>query len=137
MDEILRLSHISKTFPGVRALQDISFDLKRGEIHCLCGENGAGKSTLIKILSGAYQPDEGGQIFFNGNEVSLTPLTALRMDQLIAEAGAPAIQLFHRAGLAASLGEARRLMRGGGARINDEAVSDEARRLTPADIRTA
>ena len=77
MDEILRLSHISKTFPGVRALQDISFDLKRGEVHCLCGENGAGKSTLIKILSGAYQPDEGGQIFFNGNEVSLTPHTAL------------------------------------------------------------
>ena len=79
MDEILRLSHISKTFPGVRALQDISFDLKRGEVHCLCGENGAGKSTLIKILSGAYQPDEGGQIFFNGNEVSLTPHTARRM----------------------------------------------------------
>ena len=79
MDEILRLSHISKTFPGVRALQDISFDLKRGEVHCLCGENGAGKSTLIKILSGAYQPDEGGQIVFNGNEVSLTPHTALRL----------------------------------------------------------
>jgi ABC-type sugar transport system ATPase subunit len=79
MDEILRLSHISKTFPGVRALDDISFDLKSGEVHCLCGENGAGKSTLIKILSGAYQPDEGGQIFFNGNEVSLTPRSALRM----------------------------------------------------------
>lgn len=79
MDEILRLSQISKTFPGVRALQDISFDLKRGEVHCLCGENGAGKSTLIKILSGAYQPDEGGRIFFNGAEVSLTPRTALEM----------------------------------------------------------
>jgi ABC-type sugar transport system ATPase subunit len=79
MDEILRLSHISKTFPGVRALEDVSFDLKRGEVHCLCGENGAGKSTLIKILSGAYQPDEGGQIVFNGNEVSLTPHSALRM----------------------------------------------------------
>ena len=79
MDEILRLSHISKTFPGVRALQDISFDLKRGEVHCLCGENGAGKSTLIKILSGAFRPDDGGQIFFNGNEVSLTPHAALRM----------------------------------------------------------
>ena len=79
MDEILRLSHISKTFPGVRALEDISFDLKRGEVHCLCGENGAGKSTLIKILSGAYRPDEGGQIFFDGKEVSLTPHTALKM----------------------------------------------------------
>ena len=79
MDEILRLSHISKTFPGVRALQDISFDLKRGEAHCLCGENGAGKSTLIKVLSGAYQPDANGQIFFNGNEVSLTPRSALKM----------------------------------------------------------
>jgi len=79
MDEILRLSHISKTFPGVRALEDISFDLTRGEVHCLCGENGAGKSTLIKVLSGAYRPDEGGQIFFNGKEVSLKPHTALRM----------------------------------------------------------
>jgi ribose transport system ATP-binding protein len=79
MDEILRLSHISKTFPGVRALQDISFELKRGEVHCLCGENGAGKSTLIKILSGAIQPDDDGQIFVDGNVVTLTPNTALRM----------------------------------------------------------
>lgn len=79
MDEILRLTHVSKTFPGVRALEDISFDVKRGEIHCLCGENGAGKSTLIKILSGAYQPDEGGKILFDGNEVSLTPHSALQM----------------------------------------------------------
>lgn len=79
MDEILRLSHVSKTFPGVRALEDISFSLKRGEVHCLCGENGAGKSTLIKILSGAHQPDEGGEIFFNGKAVSLTPYAALKM----------------------------------------------------------
>lgn len=79
MDEILRLSHISKTFPGVRALDDISFDLKRGEVHCLCGENGAGKSTLIKILSGAYQPDEGGEIVFDGQPVTLTPRSALGM----------------------------------------------------------
>lgn len=79
MDEILRLSHVSKTFPGVRALDDISFDLKRGEVHCLCGENGAGKSTLIKILSGAEQPDEGGEIFVRGEQVTLSPQTALRM----------------------------------------------------------
>src|SRR5450830_757516 len=76
---ILRLENISKSFPGVKALQNISFDLKRGEVHCLCGENGAGKSTLIKILSGAIQPDDGGQIFFNGNAASLTPHSALRM----------------------------------------------------------
>lgn len=79
METILSLANISKTFPGVKALQDISFDLKRGEVHCLCGENGAGKSTLIKILAGAYQPDEGGRIFFDGNEISLTPHHALRM----------------------------------------------------------
>ena len=60
MSVILQLRNISKTFPGVLALQNIAFDLNEGEVHCLCGENGAGKSTLIKILSGAYQPDEGG-----------------------------------------------------------------------------
>jgi ribose transport system ATP-binding protein len=79
MSEILRLNSISKTFPGVKALQDISFDLKEGEVHCLCGENGAGKSTLIKILSGAYQPDEGGEIIFDGRKVILNPHLAISM----------------------------------------------------------
>ncbi|HUX38838.1 MAG TPA: sugar ABC transporter ATP-binding protein [Rectinemataceae bacterium] len=71
------MSNISKTFPGVRALQGISLDLNEGEVHCLCGENGAGKSTLIKILSGAYQPDEGGEIFFDGKKASLSPRVAI------------------------------------------------------------
>jgi ABC-type sugar transport system ATPase subunit len=79
MNAILQLRNISKTFPGVLALQSISFDLHEGEVHCLCGENGAGKSTLIKILSGAYQPDEGGEIFFEGQKVILTPLYAMQM----------------------------------------------------------
>lgn len=79
MSELLVLDNISKTFPGVKALRGISFDLKRGEVHCLCGENGAGKSTLIKILSGAYQPDEGGAILFNGTKVTLTPHSAIKM----------------------------------------------------------
>jgi ABC-type sugar transport system ATPase subunit len=79
MSEILQLRNISKTFPGVRALQNISFDLKEGEVHCLCGENGAGKSTLIKILSGAYQPDEGGQILFEGRSVILSPHFAMKL----------------------------------------------------------
>jgi ABC-type sugar transport system ATPase subunit len=79
MSEILQLRNISKTFPGVRALQNISFDLNEGEVHCLCGENGAGKSTLIKILSGAYQPDEGGEIIFDGVKVVLNPRLAMKM----------------------------------------------------------
>ena len=58
-DVILEMRHIVKTFPGVQALKDVDFNLKRGEVHALVGQNGAGKSTLIKILSGAYQPDEG------------------------------------------------------------------------------
>src|ERR1700722_11052629 len=77
MSEILQLRNISKSFPGVLALQDISFDLNEGEVHCLCGENGAGKSTLIKILSGAYQPDEGGEILFEGRKVVLNPHLAM------------------------------------------------------------
>ena len=79
MSEILQLRNISKTFPGVLALQNISFDLNEGEVHCLCGENGAGKSTLIKILSGAYQPDEGGEIIFDGTRVVLNPHLAMKM----------------------------------------------------------
>jgi ABC-type sugar transport system ATPase subunit len=79
MNEILQLRNVSKSFPGVRALENISFDLKEGEVHCLCGENGAGKSTLIKILSGAYQPDEGGEIFFEGRKIVLNPHFAMKM----------------------------------------------------------
>ncbi|MDD3520262.1 MAG: sugar ABC transporter ATP-binding protein [Actinomycetota bacterium] len=77
---ILSLKNISKTFPGVQALQNISFDLRKGEIHCICGENGAGKSTLIKIISGAYQPDPGGYIEFEGSPVSFThPSVAMKL----------------------------------------------------------
>ena len=60
MDEyILELDHITKIFPGVKALQDVNFQLKRGEIHALMGENGAGKSTFIKVITGVHQPEEG------------------------------------------------------------------------------
>ena len=56
---VLSLEHISKSFPGVRALHDVSFALNAGEVTALIGENGAGKSTIVKILTGIYVPDEG------------------------------------------------------------------------------
>ena len=69
-DFILTMSNISKTFPGVNALEDVDFSLKRNEIHALIGENGAGKSTLIKVLTGADHPDSG-TIQLDGNVVQV------------------------------------------------------------------
>lgn len=68
-DYILEMTGITKSFPGVKALDHVDFKVKRGETHCLVGANGAGKSTLIKTLSGAYQKDEGTTIF-DGKEMS-------------------------------------------------------------------
>ncbi len=65
---ILVMEGISKAFPGVQALDDVSLDLKRGEILCLVGENGAGKSTLMKVLTGVDQPDSG-KIILDGKEI--------------------------------------------------------------------
>jgi len=70
MTELLRMCGISKSFPGVRALSNVSLSLNAGEVHALCGENGAGKSTLMKILSGVHQADEG-DIFIEGKKVSI------------------------------------------------------------------
>lgn len=67
-DYILEMKHITKTFPGVKALDDVTFRLRPGTVHALMGENGAGKSTLMKCLFGIYHRD-GGKIIFNGKEV--------------------------------------------------------------------
>ena len=73
---LLELSGISKSFPGVKALDDVSFNLKAGEVHALLGENGAGKSTLMKIISGIYQRDSGSYRL-EGREIEeLTPKKA-------------------------------------------------------------
>ena len=58
-DHVLELKEITKTFPGVKALDRMQFQLRRGSIHALIGENGAGKSTLMKVISGIYTPDSG------------------------------------------------------------------------------
>ncbi|MFC1651151.1 sugar ABC transporter ATP-binding protein [Candidatus Latescibacterota bacterium] len=67
---ILEMKGIVKSFPGVTALDNVDFELRRGEVHVLLGENGAGKSTLVNILSGAYQSDEG-KIILNGKDVEI------------------------------------------------------------------
>jgi len=69
-DNILEMVSITKTFPGVKALEDVSLTVRRGEIHGICGENGAGKSTLMKVLSGVYPHGTyTGDIMFEGEPV--------------------------------------------------------------------
>ena len=78
-DLILELKNLTKSFPGVAALRDVSFVVRRGDVHALVGENGAGKSTLIKILSGVQQKDSG-QILMGGQEVHIpTPASAMEL----------------------------------------------------------
>ncbi len=75
---VLEMRHISKAFPGVQALQDVTLRLRQGEILALVGENGAGKSTLVKILAGALPADEG-EIFLEGRQVNFSgPLDAIK-----------------------------------------------------------
>ncbi len=71
MEYVIEMLHITKEFPGIRANDDVSLQLKRGEIHALLGENGAGKSTLMSVLFGLYQP-ESGKILKNGNQVRIS-----------------------------------------------------------------
>src|SRR5437762_2542924 len=75
---LLQMRGITKSFPGVRALQGVDLTLHAGEILALLGENGAGKSTLIKVLAGAHSPDRGS-ISLNGQPISIrSPLDARR-----------------------------------------------------------
>lgn len=78
-DVLLRVDSVSKVYPGVTALDDVTLDLRQGEIHAIVGENGAGKSTLIKILAGAIEPSSGS-IAIGGEEyAALTPQLARRL----------------------------------------------------------
>ncbi|MFI1050803.1 sugar ABC transporter ATP-binding protein [Streptomyces griseoruber] len=76
---LLTMSGITKSFPGVRALDGVDLEVQAGEVHCLLGQNGAGKSTLIKVLAGAHQPDSG-EITWRGEPVTLgSPIAAMRL----------------------------------------------------------
>jgi ribose transport system ATP-binding protein len=75
---MITLSHISKSFPGVQALSDVSLEVAQGEVHALCGENGAGKSTLMNILVGHHQPDAGGQILLHGQTIQILDFNRAR-----------------------------------------------------------
>ncbi|WP_077489054.1 multiple monosaccharide ABC transporter ATP-binding protein [Sinomonas mesophila] len=73
---ILSMRGITKTFPGVKALQDVNLDVNRGEVHAICGENGAGKSTLMKVLSGVYPHSSfEGEILFEGEPCHFSNIT--------------------------------------------------------------
>ncbi|MCZ3378145.1 sugar ABC transporter ATP-binding protein [Rhizobium sp. AG207R] len=74
---LLELRRIEKSFPGVHALKNMSFSVRRGSVHVICGENGAGKSTLMKIINGIYQPDSGS-ILFEGQEVVISNPTVAK-----------------------------------------------------------
>ncbi|MFE1288149.1 sugar ABC transporter ATP-binding protein [Streptomyces sp. NPDC058751] len=76
---LLTMSGITKSFPGVRALDGVDLEVRAGEVHCVLGQNGAGKSTLIKVLAGAHQPD-GGRITWCGRDVTPgSPIAAMRL----------------------------------------------------------
>jgi ribose transport system ATP-binding protein len=76
LDSLLKLQNVSKTFPGVKALDGVDLEVRAGEVHALLGENGAGKSTLMKILAGIYQPD-GGEVVLEGQRVQMkSPIEA-------------------------------------------------------------
>ena len=73
-DTFIELKDIVKLFPGVRALDGVSFEIREGEVHSLCGENGAGKSTLIKVMTGVHQRD-GGDYLIDGKSVNFSSTT--------------------------------------------------------------
>src|SRR5512140_2618557 len=76
IDAIVTMQGICKSFPGVQALENVDFNLRRGEVHALVGENGAGKSTLVKVLTGVERPDKG-TIYLSGKPITIrSPLHA-------------------------------------------------------------
>ena len=80
-DDVLVMRNVSKTFPGTKALQDVDFDIRAGEIHALVGQNGSGKSTLVKTLAGFHHADSG-EAWLNGEPIDLSDFGTARHDRL-------------------------------------------------------
>ncbi len=75
-DALLKINGLTKAYPGVVANNDVSFEIKKGEVHALLGENGAGKSTLVKMIYGLVKPDSGQMTLNNANYSPVSPNAA-------------------------------------------------------------
>jgi len=134
---IVRMSGICKRFPGVKALDDVQFELKSGEVMALLGENGAGKSTLVKILSGVYTRDSGQMEIFGAPQGDLTPKTAQALGVAIIH---QELNMCRHLSIAENMFLGRELA--GGLFLNDREMEREAGRvlqelnidLNPGDI---
>ncbi|MDR1835640.1 MAG: sugar ABC transporter ATP-binding protein [Fusobacteriaceae bacterium] len=134
---IVRMSGICKRFPGVKALDDVQFELKSGEVMALLGENGAGKSTLVKILSGVYTRDSGQMEIFGSPQGDLTPKTAQALGVAIIH---QELNMCRHLSIAENMFLGRELV--GGLFLNDREMEQEAGRvlselnidLNPGDI---
>ena len=123
---LLELRVVSRSFPGVAALTDVSFDLQPGEVHAVVGENGAGKSTLINLISGVLRPD-GGTILLAGEPVELgNPVTARRHGIVTVHQEA---EFFATLSVAENMALAVGLPRWGGVFVDRGAVARDARRV--------
>ncbi|MGZ8761485.1 MAG: sugar ABC transporter ATP-binding protein [Aeromicrobium sp.] len=123
---LVEMEHISKEFPGVRALDDCRFDLRPGEVHALVGENGAGKSTLMKILAGVYSRDTG-EIRFKGQPVDIpSPHAAQRLGISIIH---QELNLMPHLTVAQNIFIGREPRRGFGVVLDDRDLNAQARRL--------
>jgi ribose transport system ATP-binding protein len=121
---ILTMKGIDKTFPGVRALDHVDFEVRSGEVHALMGENGAGKSTLMKVLTGIYTKD-AGTITFEGKEVEFhNPREAQQAGIVIVH---QELNMMGHLTVAQNIFIGREPRRG--PFINDGAMNDEARKL--------
>ena len=80
-EPILSITDVSKSFPGVKALNSVSFEINKGEIHSIVGENGAGKSTLTKVITGIHQRDRG-TIYYDGKEINYKHIRESMVDKI-------------------------------------------------------